>query len=82
MAKRPSPLEKKRNASLGEVLWTSGTILALVKGHADAWMAHLKTPGLGTVERYVNARAALVRVFYPDYDGRVPERKVRRGKKA
>ena len=47
---------------------------------ADAWIKHLYSPGKDTVEAYVNARADVVRTFYPQYDGRVPERKKRRGK--
>jgi hypothetical protein len=44
---------------------------------ADAWIKHLYTPAEGTGEAYVNARADVVRMFYPEYDGRVPERKER-----
>ena len=42
---------------------------------ADAWITHLYTTGKGTVEAYVNARADVVQMFYPEYDGRVPKRK-------
>ena len=48
---------------------------------ADAWIEHLYTPRPGTVEVYVNARSDVVRIFYPDYDGRVPEKKAKKGKK-
>ncbi len=73
MAKRPTK-------DLDHAIRNEAQVTDRAELFADLWIDHVYEPdGLGPkAVAMVNARADLVQMFYPAYDGRVPERKKRK----